>query len=242
MENTGHPAKYSNIILIKDNDPIKGLLIMTAFIYSLASVIEIASFTMTNILYLRLLTICSALLFILAGILWHNTSIIAWQIGYLGINIVQIIIYILLKKPILIRKEIKPLYHLFANSLNTRQFVTLCGKSKIMQLEEGATLISQGAAPPGIYLIAKGVVDISLNNKVLKKESVGAYIGEMSHLTNEAITATILTSRDTTVLYWDNNCLAELKRKKPVLYQGLYTSIAIGLAKKLKETNKLAIQ
>jgi len=123
---------------------------------NLSSVLTLVSFTVQSILALRFLAIGAQLIFIPYCLLqspplWTPAI---WNVLFLAVNVVNVILLLLARRPVALNPDEEQLYNLAFKSLNPREFLKLLslGSGEMEKLEKlssfqvNATPVSQFSA------------------------------------------------------------------------------------------------
>jgi tRNA A-37 threonylcarbamoyl transferase component Bud32 len=84
------------------------------------------------------------------------------------------------------------------SSLTTKQFITVSRSVTKYEYEENEIIIKQGDDGDTFYMISKGEVSVQINHVEVAILDPGQHFGEMSLLSNEKRSATIVANEDTT--------------------------------------------
>ncbi|MDF1811288.1 MAG: cyclic nucleotide-binding domain-containing protein [Verrucomicrobiales bacterium] len=101
------------------------------------------------------------------------------------------------------------------------------------EVQEDATLITQGENPEKLKFLVSGEARIERDGKVIDKAKKGDYIGEMSYLTNQAATATVITTTPTRYLAFNQAILRDFLQKNQDVRHALEASFNRDLVGKL---------
>ncbi|PTX95106.1 hypothetical protein DB345_12490 [Spartobacteria bacterium LR76] len=130
--------------------------------------------------------------------------------------------------PALIKDGLKKVF--FASVLNDGQKTYLVDHARVVSFGEGEKLIKQGDAGSSMYIILDGLADVLVDIggaiRSVAKINPGECIGEMSLLTGEARSATIVALEDTTAVEIDKSVLAPIIADSPELVENLSDLLA----------------
>lgn len=130
--------------------------------------------------------------------------------------------------PSLIKDGLKKVF--FASVLNDEQKTYLVDHARVVSFGEGEKLIKQGDAGSSMYIILDGLADVLVEIggaiRSVAKINPGECIGEMSLLTGEARSATIVALEDTTAVEIDKAILAPIIADSPELVENLSDLLA----------------
>lgn len=211
----------------------------TDLLFSAGALSTIASFMMLNVLYLRSLIILGSAFYITGALIagLQNAgmkSTIIFSILYASINLVQIVIIFLNKSPVFIPDEVKEVFFKVFYTMTPRQFLKLYKLSTIKSIKKNECLTIQNKPVENLMVILEGSVNVLKENKVITKIGPGFFIGEMSFLSNEMATATVIADSQVKYMEWNRKILLRLEHKDPTLAKDLKHIVALNLIKKLE--------
>ena len=114
--------------------------------------------------------------------------------------------------------------------IHTRKLMKL---ATWVEVEEGATLISQNEQPTHLQYIIKGRANINRDEELLGTAKRGEFIGEMSFLTKQPASASVITREPTRYLAFPCDLLREYLKKTPQVRHALEASFNRDLVSKL---------
>lgn len=172
----------------------------------LANVLYLFSYLVKDILWLRLLTVVAggvllAYYALLPVPLWPA---IAWNTVFLAINVRQIQVLLLERRPVHLPPEELHLYQLAFRSLKPREFAKLLKLARWDDIAAGQRFVTKGEALERIMVISKGRarVDVGAAAAALVELGPGRFVGEMSYLTGSAPSADVVAVEATRVACW----------------------------------------
>lgn len=124
--------------------------------------------------------------------------------------------------------------------LTEEQRTRVAGACVVAQFADGATILVEGQAPGGIFIVLEGEVEILLSDRdqpVGHAES-GETLGELGALTGEAHSATVRAKGEVVAAKLDTAALQSLVRQRPDIGVVTYRNLAVGLGRKLQRVNR----
>jgi len=101
----------------------------------------------------------------------------------------------------------------------------LAHASRVRVFAPGESIVRQGQKGNSMFIIHRGTVDVQIKEdgkpKSLRKLREGDFFGEISLLTGEPRSATVLAEEETEVLEIDNLCLKPILEENPELVESL---------------------
>ena len=101
------------------------------------------------------------------------------------------------------------------------------------EVQEDVTLITQGETPDELKYLVSGEARIERDGEMIDTSKRGEFIGEMSYLSNQPATATVVTTEPTRFLAFDQTRLREFLQKNPDVRHALEASFNRDLVGKL---------
>ena len=215
---------------------------LSDIIFAFANIINLFSLSVRKMLWLRSLSIVGSILFISAGLLLNNKSLIIWSFFYIAMNMIRIILLIMEKKPYLLPEKLKSIYLQSFPHMTTRNFYKLFEAGSMITAHEPTVLIEENIISDKVVLIIKGQAQVIVQDKILCILEPGNFIGEMSYITQDPTCARVTSQKQLTYIVWDKKTLEKLKTKKHELFKDFEQAIGGNLVKKIRENNHLILQ
>jgi CRP-like cAMP-binding protein len=201
-----------------------------------ANILYLASYSVRDILWLRILTIV-AILMLLPYYYYQPTPMIGamvWNGLFAALNVVQIIFLLLERRPVQLDDRQSRIYRLVFRSLTPREFLKLISSASWRQAEPGDEIVHKGEALDRLILIGSGRVKCEISEARTVELNEGQFVGEMAYLTGGASTARVSAIEPTEYLVWPTAELERFLFAHPALSTLLQTVIGIDLVAKLK--------
>ena len=106
-------------------------------------------------------------------------------------------------------------------------------------LEPGNVLIKQGSQPEGIFLLKTGEAQVLVDGEPFATLSSNQFVGEISFLTGQPASATVLATQTLRYIFWPGEKLEQLMEEKPGLAEAFHASLNMDLIGKLTETRSV---
>ena len=213
------------------------LILSGEYFYSIAAIFSCSAYILKNILWLRILLVSAAIIYIMSGISLGITSMIGWNSAYLVINLVHVVILLLDRVTIALPKETVSIYHKFFSTLSTREFKKLIITNEFC-IYQDQMIVEENEILDRLYIILNGTVDIIKDGEQLATLSRGNFIGEMRFLTQEAASADVYAENLVQCAYWTHRDLQKLKLKNIDVYDKFIAIIGCDLVRKLNNKNE----
>jgi len=183
-----------------------------------AYLLDCLSFSMRDMLKLRLIAIASSLsgmVYFFYHSLWLNVT--ANGICTI-INIVQVGILLYQKRELTFDNVLEErLYHKVFFDLSPHQFKKLIQSATFETVEPGALLFEEGKHPSFLAIVAEGVISIISGEKEVAYCKENDFLGEMSFITERPAAATAKAVESTSFFQWKRNELKVFLEKEPAI-------------------------
>ena len=206
------------------------------YFYSIAALFSASAYILKNILWLRILLVIAAIIYIISGISLGITSMIGWNSAYLLINLSHVVILLLDRVTIALPEETVNIYHLRFSTLSTREHKKLV-MNNTFRIFQDDTIINQGESPDRLYIVLRGTVNIVKDGTTLATLDPGDFIGEMSFLTRDGASASAYAENMVQCAFWTHADLEKMKLKNNEVYNKFIAIIGCDLVRKLKHRN-----
>jgi hypothetical protein len=200
-----------------------------------ANVLYIFSYLVRDILWLRILIVV-AICFVIPFYYFQPVPLMApvyWNLVFAGINIVQISILLVERRPVTLSDAEQRLYQQVFRRLTPREVYRLFSLAQWNQARAGDTLVQQDMQLDSLMLINRGEATVQVKNDKVAKLGEGHFVGEMSYITGDKTSATVIADSDLEYVTWPTSTLEPLLIKYPDLRIALNAIIGVDLAGKL---------
>ncbi len=206
------------------------------YFYSIAALFSASAYILKNILWLRILLVIAAIIYIISGISLGITSMIGWNMAYLLINLTHIVILLLDRVTIALPEDTVKVYQRYFSTLSTREFKKLIMTNEFRIFQDDM-IINEGDAPDRLYIVLRGTVNIVKDGSTLATLDRGDFIGEMSFLTKDEASASAYAENLVQCAFWTHADLEKMKLKNSGVYDKFISIIGCDLVRKLKHRN-----
>jgi hypothetical protein len=201
-----------------------------------ANAISLASYLVKDILWLRVLTVASGLL-VLASLVLRTQPLwegVGWNLVFFTINVAQIRILILERRPVRLAADEQKLYQRVFRSLKPREFVKLLALGKWENRPADEVIVASGSALDRIMVICDGKAAVRREGKTIIELGEGRFVGEMSFLTGQAPGADVKTVTATKLVTWPHAELRSFLENHAELRASIQQVIGTDLVAKLR--------
>ena len=180
---------------------------------NVANVVYLFSYSVRDILWLRILTVAGAMLlmpyyYFQAAPLWAPIS---WNAVFISINIYWITRLLLDRRPVPFSDEERRLYRVAMRNVRERDAFRLLRMGAWSSLPAGATLLTQGHTVESLVLIVEGEANVEMDGVPVDSLGQGRFLGGAALLSRDkqfAAPVSVTASRPLRVIVWQ---FAELK-------------------------------
>jgi Popeye protein conserved region len=203
--------------------------------FHLANALYLASYLVTDILWLRALAVLGGL----SSLTWTLTTaspsstLIGWTLVFNTINVVQIARLWHERRPVRLTAEEQMLYAATFRTLTPREFQRLLAAGRWQEAAAKEVLIEQGASPGRMLVLASGRAAVKVDGREVALLRLGQFAGEMSFLTGARTTAAVEVQEPVRYVSWATDDLERFLAKHPQLRAALQLILGRDLAVKL---------
>ncbi len=207
---------------------------------NLAFLLVAASFTVKDILWLRLLSITASTCSII-----YNSQVsvaplwvpISWNLFFMSLNIYHVLKIIYGNRKIQLNSKELELYQMSFSQLNKTEFAKLIRMGEWKKADTETILVSENQSMSNLMMIYNGLVDIIVKDKKVNELKDGQFVGEMSFLTNLPASATVKAVLPTEYVCWEQAKLKELVGRNPSLIYSLQAAMGAQITEALRNKN-----
>ena len=206
------------------------------YLIHVANVLYLLSYLVKDILWLRLLTVIGGLT-LLAYFVVQPTPLwtaVAWNTLFFFINVWQIRLLLLERRPVHLRPEEQTLYQLTFRRLTLREFAKVLALGKWEDVAAGTRIVERGEELGRVMVVASGRVRVEVDGASLRELPAGCFIGEMSFLTDKRPTADVVAVEATRVVSFPRETLRALLSQNVELRAAVQSAIGEDLIAKLR--------
>jgi len=206
---------------------------------NVANVIYLFSYSVRDILWLRVLTVIGALLllpyyYLQAEPLWAP---IAWNLVFTAINIFWITKLLLERRPVHLSDDEKRLYQLALRNLSPRDALKLFRLGAWTSAPTGTVFLTQDQPVDELMLIVDGKVSVECDGEVVDMIGEGRFLGATAFLsrgTEFTAPVTVTASEETRVIVWPAAKLETLFAKETDIEVAVEASLGLELSRFLQ--------
>jgi hypothetical protein len=210
---------------------------MVVYIH-VANALYLCSYLVKDILWLRVLTVVAGLVLLayyalMPVPLWPA---IAWNLVFTAINLRQIQVLLLERRPVVLRPDELRLYQLAFRRLTEREFAKLLAIGQWRDVGVGERLVRSGETLHDLIVLVSGRVRVEADGRTLAELRSGCLVGEMSFVTGQAPRADVVAMEPTRTVSWQDEVLRKLLGTNAELRAAVQQVIGEDLISKLQPT------
>ena len=178
-------------------------------------ILILLSFLMRDILLLRSIYVCGAVLLIAYFYLESEPLwiVILWNSVYLLINLFWIVKLLFDRRPWRFTEEEKQIWDSTLYRISPKHARTLFKSAEYKTFSDGSLIVEEGTTLDHLVLIVDGEAELDLDNKVVERIGSGHFIGSAMLLESTAnfpSVATIHATVETRVMIWKRQDLLKM--------------------------------
>ena len=187
---------------------------------NLGFAIALIALLFRDILWLRVVSVLGTLLIFPMYIFSDEIgwTSIGWNSAHIVINSIQVVILILLRRPLVLKGVEKQIHTSIFYAITTRTFDKIFKLAKFEEYVNNTELIHIDAPIHNLYLVINGDVEVTLHDDTKRIVSSNTFLGEQAFITGETASATVrILSDRATLLKWDHQTLQDFLNKDVAL-------------------------
>ena len=205
---------------------------------TLANVLYLASYSVRDILWLRILTVVASALLIP----YYTMQVvplrdaIAWNVVFMAINVYWIIRLIIERRPVKLTPDQERLRQLSFPSLTPREALNLFATGVWNDLKPGASLVIHDRAGNYFSVILCGDGDVIYRSEKISKIGEGQFLGDLDVRADTVGDIDVLIRTATRVMCWSRQHLQSYLAERPDVALSLQRSLDLQLRELLDST------
>ncbi len=202
-------------------------------------VLYLASYAVRDILWLRVLTILAGgcllpFFYFQPKVMWIPFF---WISLFNVINIYQIGILLLERRPVGMSPEEKRIFHRHFPAMNARVFKKMVELAQWKDAEEGDLLIKKGEAPRALMLFSSGALAVRIEGRDPIPMEEGQFVGELAFITDGTASADVVATSPARYLAWPSGVLRRHMDQETAIGKSVQNVLGADVAIKLRNRN-----
>jgi hypothetical protein len=194
-----------------------------------------------NILYLRWAFIAAAFMeiiydaFISGTILWTP---FLWSIALIIINVYQILSVMYQKRFLNLSEDELKAFIMIGDKMDVLNFKKIMRAGTWENFADHKNIMIENETAERIFFLVEGEAEVKIKEKKISVIKKGSFIGEMSFLTGELPSASVIASANSKLIGWKKDKLKTLMEKDHLLKHEIHSLFSNDLISKLHHHNR----
>ncbi|OGI12037.1 MAG: hypothetical protein A2Y40_07890 [Candidatus Margulisbacteria bacterium GWF2_35_9] len=190
--------------------------------------------TVKDILFLRCMLTSAQFIMIGYSILIGNYIVTFWNSVFVILNIYKVIGIIKDRKPIKMEEDILAVYQAHFPIMTRKEFLYFWKLGDKQEPKNGKAIITRGEKLNNLMFITGGKASVRKNFKEVAILNRGNFVAEMSLLTGEAASATVVAQEDLQYMQWTHSLVKKMEMEMPEIWNKILATIGKDLVEKVK--------
>lgn len=209
-------------------------------VFFVANTLYCSAYIVRDILWLRILTIAAGLLTLPYFLFQSTYSAVFWQSAFVMINVVQVILLLLARRPVKLTEDQHLLQSMVFRNFTSRETRDVLEIATWHTGVPNEVLINAGQRKPVLYLLQTGRAEIVQNDETVDWNGPGCFMGELRFVTGQPAVADVVFTTETRYVAWDTDTLRKLLKKNTQLQNAFDALIASNIATKLGSRDNMS--
>lgn len=204
----------------------------------LGNILYLLAYSVRDILWLRILTVVATLCLMPYYFFCSETPLyapIGWCSLFTLVNLVQIGMLIMERRPVFLGEDELRLYRMLFRSLAPREFMKLMSIAEWKRATENQELLRQHEPVTQLVLISTGRGRVEVDGRPIAEVGPGQFVGEMGFLTQQHASASVIANLSVDYLAWPADQLRTLFEDAPQLHVKVQGILGTDLVEKLRQ-------
>lgn len=202
-----------------------------------ANVLYLASYSVRDILWLRILTVVGALLLIPYYVLQPLPlmAAIGWSAVFIAINAYWIARLIIERRPVHLTTDQARLRKLSFPSLTPREALNLFGLGEWVDIPSGGSIVKHDLNQKRFSVILRGMADVESSGKKIAELGDGQFVGVID-LCADRVPIDVIVRQSAHIMCWPVETLQAFLADRPDVALALQRSVGLELQRMLDTT------
>jgi hypothetical protein len=205
-------------------------------VFFIANSLYVISYMLTSMVWLRVLAIIAAAstfpyFYFQLEPLW---SALFWQGCFLAVNLLNLLILLFSMRATNFDKDEDLAYEIKFSDLKPYEVRPIFKYAERMSFAADHVLLEEGSQNDKLFLILEGKCKVIKNDTEIAVLGPGHFVGELSFLSDDAVSADVITLGDTKLMSWDKRSLAPLFKRQGLYESYFYSLCSLDVAGKLR--------
>jgi len=205
-------------------------------VFFMANTLYVISYMVTSMFWLRALAIIAAAstvpyFYFQPEPLW---TAIFWQGCYLVVNLINLLIMFYSMRATNFDEDEDLAYEVKFSELKPHEVRPIFKFADRMSFAEEKLLLKEGEDNHKLFLVLEGECRVVKNGKEVAVLRAGQFVGELSFLSSDAVSADVFAEEGTKLMCWDRHRLAPLFKRQGLYESYFYSLCSLDVASKLR--------
>ena len=208
------------------------------YLIHIANVLYLFSYSMRDILWLRVLTVAAAC-FLLPYFYYRPDPLypaIFWNLVFMTLNVYWICRLLLERRPVKLSDDEQQLCQIAFRTLTPREMKKILKLSSWEDADPGECFVSMNDPLERLILIYSGKANVELDGQKVGELYAGQFIGEMSYFTEEVAADNVVAAEATRYVSWPKDQLKSFLDNNSDLRAAFQIILGSVLAKRLQDS------
>lgn len=198
-----------------------------------ANLLYLASYSVRDILWLRILSVAGMMLCLPKFFYGHDWQVASWHAVFIVINGYHVVRLFLQRRPIQLTPDEEALHRGPLRTLTPHQVRALVAEAEWFEASPGEELVAENADLEHLIVVVSGRALVRAGGREIAEVSPGQLVGEMSLLTKGKTTAEVVATSPVRFARWKESYFEELGERDHDLAMGVQAAIGLDLVGKL---------
>lgn len=206
---------------------------------NIANVFYLASFSVRDILWLRILSVTGALCLLPFYYLQATPLMtpIYWNLVFVSINVFWIVRLILERRPVQLDTEEQQLYQLAFRTLTPREAQKLFRLGTWRTADSGEILAKRDDELDSLSIILSGKASAEADGRIVAEVGEGQCVGQIAFFTdNNVSVADVTTTEPTRLITWPKSVIHKVTKSHPELGTAIRMAVGVDLSRILMKS------
>ena len=210
---------------------------MEYFIH-IANILYLFSYTMRDILWLRVLTVAAAC-FLIPYFYFRPDPLIPaiyWNLVFTSLNVFWICRLLLERRPVKLNDDERQLCQIAFRTLTPREMKKILKLSSWSNAIPGECFVSKDEPLERLILIYSGQASVEIDGQKVGELHAGQFIGEMGYFTDDVAAANVVATQAIRYVSWPKSQLRDFLDSNSDLRAAFQIILGSVLAKRLQDS------
>ena len=206
---------------------------------NLTYILILGQYLVRDMLRLRTMAIAASLCSIYFMLHKELYNIVVWNLFFLAVNVVQLTILILERRPVHFSEEEQAVRDEVFASLEDQDVRRLLDLAEWREAGPGKLLVEANQPLLDLMLVAEGKALVKVDDRIVGEVKKDYFVGEMSYLTGAPASARVEVQLPCRYLRWSRAGLEDYLKDRSALRYGFLGVLGLDLTRKIRKADGL---